>query len=118
MGWLRGFLGTRVGRVEIELRVPPHRRVGLRDRCALPNTAVIMNDATGDYPSGPWTGYYQQSGRRVRQDLDLRFANGVLTGTGSDSAGRFTVRGRYRANDGQVTWPKRYFGRQRGVDRG
>jgi hypothetical protein len=77
-----------------------------------------MNDANGNYPSGPWTGYYQHSGRRYRQDLELQFTNGVMTGTGSDSLGQFTVRGSYRANDGEVTWTKRYYGRPRVFYRG
>jgi len=77
-----------------------------------------MNDANADYPSGPWTGYYQQSGRRIRQDLDLQFTNGVLTGTGSDSVGKFTVHGSYGSNGGEVTWTKRYYGRHRVFYRG
>ena len=77
-----------------------------------------MNDANGDYPSGPWTGYYQQSGRQFRQDLDLQFTNGVMTGTGSDSLGRFTVHGSYGENGGEVRWTKRYFGRHRVFYRG
>ena len=77
-----------------------------------------MNDAKADYPSGPWTGYYQQSGRRFRQDLDLQFKDGVLTGTGSDPIGQFTVRGSYGQNGGEVTWTKRYFGRRRVFYRG
>ena len=48
----------------------------------------------------------------------MQFSNGVLTGTGSDSLGRFTVHGSYGENGGEVKWTKRYFGRHRVFYRG
>jgi hypothetical protein len=64
----------------------------------------------GGFPSGPWTGYYQDCGSRFRQDLQLTFRNGTMTGTGSDCIGRFTVRGRYDRDSRDVRWTKQYVG--------
>lgn len=63
-----------------------------------------------DFPSGRWTGFYQQLGGRFRQDMTLTFRGGVLTGTGSDGIGRFTLRGRYDAATREVWWTKSYLG--------
>lgn len=67
-----------------------------------------MNDPNADYPSGRWTGFYQQAGGRFRQDLDLHFAGGVITGGGSDPVGTFTIKGSYEPGSGDVRWTKRY----------
>lgn len=67
-----------------------------------------MNGDDGRFPSGAWTGYYQQLGERWRQDLDLMFANGTLRGGGADPLGRFTVRGTYDGASGEVVWRKTY----------
>lgn len=67
-----------------------------------------MNGDSDRFPSGAWTGYYQQHGSRWRQDLDLAFANGTLRGTGSDPVGAFAVRGTFDAVTGEVTWRKTY----------
>ncbi len=66
--------------------------------------------ADADFPSGPWTGFYLQFGRRYAQDLVLSFAKGVLSGSGHDSLGGFTIRGRYDVASKEVTWHKRYAG--------
>jgi hypothetical protein len=62
------------------------------------------------FPSGPWTGYYQQDRSRFRQDLHLRFRNGVMSGGGSDPIGPFVVHGAYDEATGEATWTKRYVG--------
>ncbi|MEO6597913.1 MAG: hypothetical protein ABIP94_24485 [Planctomycetota bacterium] len=67
-----------------------------------------MDDSNSDYPSGPWTGYYLERGRRHRQDLDLHFSKGVLTGGVPDGIGPFSVSGSYGSGDGEVRWTKRY----------
>ena len=63
------------------------------------------------YPSGPWTGFYNyQPGDRHRMDLDLTFASGRLSGTGSDDVGSFRIRGRYDTSAGECYWTKSYLG--------
>lgn len=65
------------------------------------------------FPSGPWTGYFLQRllpGRHV-MELRLTFRAGVLEGEGRDRVGHFLVRGRYRVEDGQCHWTKRYLGK-------
>jgi hypothetical protein len=66
--------------------------------------------ADEDYPDGPWTGFYLQGSARTRQDLDLTFRNGWMTGSGMDSVGRFLIRGRYERDSGEVRWTKSYAG--------
>jgi hypothetical protein len=43
-------------------------------------------------------------------DLELSFANGVLTGHGADDIGRFLIRGRYNAATRECYWTKTYVG--------
>jgi hypothetical protein len=43
-------------------------------------------------------------------DLRLTFANGTLSGTGSDDVGNFLIRGRYEASTGECYWTKSYLG--------
>lgn len=43
-------------------------------------------------------------------DLDLSFANGTMTGTGSDNVGRFLIRGRYDTSNQECYWTKSYIG--------
>jgi hypothetical protein len=43
-------------------------------------------------------------------DLDLSFANGDLSGGGSDDVGRFLMAGRYDAGNGECYWTKTYPG--------
>jgi hypothetical protein len=66
--------------------------------------------ASGDdgFPSGPWTGFYLQFGRRNRMDLSLEFAGGSVSGQGSDDIGRFAVRGTYDVESREVRWSKTY----------
>ncbi|QNN21765.1 hypothetical protein HED60_05595 [Planctomycetales bacterium ZRK34] len=60
------------------------------------------------FPSGRWFGEFIQFQRRFRMDLSLSFADGVMTGTGSDIVGRFTVRGAYVVETGKVSMLKSY----------
>ncbi len=63
------------------------------------------------FPSGPWTGFYNyRPGDRHRMDLDLTFANGALTGQGSDDIGPFLVRGGYDSASLECHWTKTYVG--------
>jgi hypothetical protein len=61
-----------------------------------------------DFPSGAWTGYHQQAGRKIAQDLELTFADGVVRGAGWDTVGEFVVKGSYDEASGEVRWTKKY----------
>lgn len=69
-----------------------------------------MSDS--DFPSGPWTGFfnYRAGGRRHRTDLSLSFANGRMTGDGTDGVGPFIVSGHYDAASRECRWTKSYLG--------
>jgi len=65
------------------------------------------------FPDGPWRGFYVYAGVRDRHpmDLHLRFRGGVLSGSGDDDVGPFTLRGRYGAGATEIHWTKTYVGR-------
>ncbi|MBI3854993.1 MAG: hypothetical protein HY293_04800 [Planctomycetes bacterium] len=64
-----------------------------------------------DFTSGPWTGFYTYANsRRERMDLALAFRQGVVTGSGSDPVGFFTIDGRYDPESNEIHWTKTYPG--------
>ena len=63
-----------------------------------------------DFPTGKWTGYYQEGGCRLRQEMHLTFRETRLTGIGSDSIGEFTIRGFFDKETKEVWWTKHYVG--------
>lgn len=68
------------------------------------------------FPSGPWTGYFlmpHTGKKRHATDLKLSFASGVLTGTGRDFVGPYSVHGTYAVSDGKCHWIKQYLGKHR-----
>jgi hypothetical protein len=68
-----------------------------------------MNDE--QYPSGPWTGFYNYSPKdKHRMDLHINFANGQMAGEGNDDLGAFRIRGRYDAAAHECHWTKSYLG--------
>jgi hypothetical protein len=71
------------------------------------------------FPSGPWRGYWEQAGfgREFMHPLVLRFADGIVTGQGSDCVGPFTFEGFYN-QDGSVTLVKQYLGQHAVVYQG
>jgi hypothetical protein len=76
-----------------------------------PAGAEVEQDSR--FPSGPWTGFFLQSGLPGRQwmELILTFRDGTLRGEGRDRIGPFLMRGRYNVADGKCYWTKRYLGR-------
>jgi hypothetical protein len=62
------------------------------------------------FPSGEWSGYWQQGTERGAQDLRLTFRNGSITGHGCDPLGEFAITGRYDDEAREVTFWKRYLG--------
>jgi hypothetical protein len=65
-----------------------------------------------DFPSGPWTGFYNygRSIRKHRMDLALSFADHAVTGDGNDDIGRFFVTGRFDGTNDECYWTKTYIG--------
>jgi len=77
-----------------------------------PNPPISETDPR--FPSGPWTGFFlmpHTGHHRHPTELQLTFANGVMTGSGRDFVGPFTVRGKYDVADGKCYWTKRYIGK-------
>jgi len=77
----------------------------------LPSTPCRTAMSEHDYPSGPWTGFYNY-GRGVfpqPMDLFLNFSGGRITGEGRDPVGGFVIAGGYD-DDGQCQWTKIYPG--------
>ena len=62
-----------------------------------------------DYPSGPWTGFYNYgSGLGPHpMDLFLNFSGGRVFGDGLDEVGQFSISGGFD-DDGQCRWTKTY----------
>jgi hypothetical protein len=65
-----------------------------------------------DFPSGPWTGFYNygHSARKHRMDLVLTFADRAVSGDGCDDIGQFLVSGRFDDTNGECYWTKTYVG--------
>jgi hypothetical protein len=65
-----------------------------------------------DFPSGPWTGFYNygRSTRKHRMDLALSFAGHAVTGDGNDDIGRFFVTGQFDGTNRECYWTKTYIG--------
>jgi len=63
-----------------------------------------------DFPSGPWTGFYNygSSIRKHRMDLVLIFTDRAISGDGNDDIGRFFVTGRFDETNGECYWTKTY----------
>ena len=55
----------------------------------MPNPGQVLSEM--DFPSGPWTGFYNygRSTRKHRMDLVLTFCNHTISGDSSDDIGRF-----------------------------
>jgi hypothetical protein len=74
----------------------------------MPDPDARTTETDDRFPSGPWTGYYQQWGTQARQRLALTFASGSISGVGRDPGGEFSVRGGYDAESGKVSLVKIY----------
>jgi len=66
----------------------------------------------GEFPSGPWTGFYtyQVLTAKYRTDLILSFSHGQMTGEGLDNVGPFVIAGRYDPSSKECYWTKSYVG--------
>lgn len=64
------------------------------------------------FPSGPWTGYfnYDAGGQRFRTDMIIAFAHQRITGEGGDLIGPFIIDGHYDDGAGECAWQKSYVG--------
>src|SRR5262249_59385294 len=65
-----------------------------------------------DFPSGPWTGFYNygKSAPKHRMDLVLIFGGRTISGDGNDDIGRFFVTGHFDQTNGECSWTKTYIG--------
>jgi hypothetical protein len=76
------------------------------------------------FPSGRWTGFFLQYWLPGRHTTNLRLTcrDGVLTGTGWDWVGSYTLGGSYDLDTGRCEWTKQYLGKHsvayRGVNDG
>lgn len=70
-------------------------------------------EADPRFPSGAWTGFFQQSWLpgRHRTDLTLTFRDGRMWGDGSDWVGTYSVEGTYDRATGSCRWAKQYHGK-------
>ena len=66
-----------------------------------------MEDA---FPSGAWTGFLLGGGGRLRQDLHLTFAGGLLVGISVGDDGGSLIEGRYDPEDREARWVAEYPG--------
>jgi hypothetical protein len=66
-----------------------------------------------DFPSGPWTGFYNygRSTCKHRMDLVLTFADHAISGDGRDDIGHFVVIGRFDTTNAECNWTKSYIAR-------
>ena len=64
------------------------------------------------FPSCRWIGFWLQPPIEGQQqtELLLTFSEGVMTGTGFDWVGEFTIKGQYSVETGVCHWIKRYVG--------
>jgi hypothetical protein len=65
-----------------------------------------------NFPSGPWTGFYNYgaSTRKHRMDLVLAFADHTVSGDGRDDIGQFVIVGRFDSENAECYWTKTYIG--------
>ncbi len=73
-----------------------------------PEETAVIDDTT--FPNGPWVGFYTYGDRdgKHRMDLELRFHDGLVDGTGIDDVAPFRIRGHYDRTSMDVTWHKTY----------
>lgn len=74
-----------------------------------------LRETDDRFPSGRWVGYWEQTGRLGKMELDLTFGGGKLFGDGRDLVGDFVLSGSYNHETGACTLHKAYLGRH-GVD--
>ncbi|MEM9701576.1 MAG: hypothetical protein AAF907_03940, partial [Planctomycetota bacterium] len=70
-----------------------------------PQVPLTEHDAR--FPSGLWTGFFQQRGDRPTEQ-QMHFAAGRVTGAGADDCGSFTLQGEYDVVRGTANWTKTY----------
>jgi hypothetical protein len=65
-----------------------------------------------NFPSGPWTGFYNYGPgiRKHRMDLAITFSKTNIFGSGSDDVARFFITGHYDRSTGECYWTKAYVG--------
>lgn len=75
-----------------------------------PWQSETARELDGRFPSGFWTGFWQQRSRRGKMELGLTFADGKLFGEGGDAVGDFVISGAYDIANGRCAMLKSYLG--------
>jgi hypothetical protein len=75
-------------------------------------TVDEQHECDDRFPTGEWTGFYVQPDSRQRylMDLVLQFAQGRMSGMGSDPVGKFAISGAYDTTTAKCSWTKQYLG--------
>lgn len=78
-------------------------------------------ESQGLWPSGLWTGFWTEPYRswepfRNPMDLELRFVDGRINGSGSDRVGGFVISGSYNNDDMKCSFAKEYASHQINYD--
>ncbi|MFL5341080.1 MAG: hypothetical protein ACJ8F7_13115 [Gemmataceae bacterium] len=74
-----------------------------------------LSESDARFHGGSWMGYTLKpstGGARQPTLTALTFADGVISGTGSDETGVFAVHGRYDLRDGKCIWLQTYSDRR------
>jgi len=76
-----------------------------------PQPADLETDPS--FPSGPWTGFFLQRlvPGRHQMEIKITFRGGVLSGSGRDLVGTFSLQGRYELANGHCSFMKSYLGK-------
>lgn len=81
-------------------------------QCPPPETYIKGGAVAGTPkapPSGTWRGYYNQYGRdHSLCDFSLQFEDGLVSGTGVDNVGHYTITGVYGGPGGRIAFAKEY----------
>ena len=86
----------------------------------MPDIQAANLEADPRFPSGAWTGFFLQywlPGRHST-NVEMTFANGVMTGNGRDWVGAYTMNGTYDTATGKCEWKKQYRGKHSVMYRG
>ena len=71
-------------------------------------------EAHDDYPSGEWSGYFQQPDtgpQRHWMSFRMEFRGGSIRGDGTDFVGPFSLAGKSDVATGRCFWTKQYVGK-------
>jgi len=64
------------------------------------------------FASGQWVGFYEYRAteKQEKTSMNVTMVEGVIAGQGSDTSGKFVIKGTYDATTGRAIWDKKYTG--------